>query len=109
MGPSEGAILTVWGGSLIIGVVVIAVVALLLGMIRKTATQILEGASQIWTHGKLVANNTIQIPLFLGSTNQVVSEITREAGAILAAVQAIEQHAKGCPGCPDCLLSSREF
>jgi len=105
MGITESAVLIVWVGSLVIGVVVIGVVAFLLTMIRKTADQILDGVSAIWTHGKLVANNTIQIPLFLGTTNRVVSQIKLEAVAILGATKAIEEHAKSCPGCPECVLS----
>jgi hypothetical protein len=102
---TESAVVIVWVGSLSIGVVVIGVVAFLLTMIRKTADKILEGVSGIWTHGKLVANNTIQIPLFLGTTNRVVSQIKLEAVAILGATKAIEEHAKSCPGCPNCVLT----
>jgi len=109
VGLSESAIITVWGVSLVIGVVVLAVVHTLLTMIRKTAGQILEGAGAIWTHGQLVANNTIQIPLFLGTTNRVVTQIKDEAVAILGATNAIEQHANGCPGCPECVLSTPLF
>jgi len=105
LGITESAVLIVWASSLVIGVVVIAVVAFLLTMIRKTADQILDGVSAIWTQGKLVANNTIQIPLFLGTTNRVVSQIKSEAVAILGATKAIEEHAKSCPGCPECVLS----
>ena len=49
MGITESAVLIVWAGSLVIGVVVIGVVAFLLTMIRKTADQILDGVSTIWT------------------------------------------------------------
>ena len=103
-GASEGAKVFVWWVSLGIGAVVLVVVAVLLTMIRRTALEILDGASQIWTQGKLVANNTIQIPLFLSTTNDVVEQIKSEAVAILGATNAIEQHATGCPGCPECVL-----
>ncbi|MFQ5651236.1 MAG: hypothetical protein ACE5IY_14960 [bacterium] len=103
-GASEGAQLIVWWASLGIGAVVLGVVAVLLTMIRRTAAQILDGASQIWTQGKLVANNTIQIPILLSTTNRVVEQIRTEAVEILGAANAIEQHAKGCPGCPECVL-----
>ncbi|MFQ5707578.1 MAG: hypothetical protein ACE5HO_09035 [bacterium] len=105
---SEGAKLTIWWASLGIGAVVLGVVALLLTMIRNTAVKILDGASQIWTQGKLVANNTIQIPIFLSTTNRVVEQIKTEAVEILGAARAIEQHAEGCPGCPECVLSAGE-
>ena len=104
MEVSQSAVEIIW---LVIGVVVIAVVAFLLKMISKTAEQILSGASAIWTHGKLVANNTIQIPLFLGTTNRVVNQIKSEAVAILGATKAISEHASQCSGCPDCVISSK--
>ncbi len=103
----NSTVVTIWWISLVIGGVVIGVVALLLGVIRRTARQILDGVAAIWTHGKLVANNTIQIPLFLGTTNQVFAQIYEEAGEILEAAKAIEQHARGCPGCPECVLSAK--
>ncbi len=101
---SQGAVLTVWWVSIIIALVVAVVVAVLLEMVRRTALQILDGASQIWTQGQLVANNTIQIPLFLKVTNQVVAQILTTAKEIVGAADAIEQHADGCPGCPQCVL-----
>jgi len=104
-GASESAKVFIWWISLGIGAVVLVVVAVLLNMIRRTALQILDGASQIWTQGKLVANNTIQIPLFLFTTNDVVEQIKSEAVEILGAANAIEQHATGCPGCPECVLA----
>jgi hypothetical protein len=102
---SNEAITTVWGGSLAIGVVVIIVVALLLRLIIKTALKIESAASEIWTQGKLVANNTIQIPLFLSTTNQVAGEILGNAQEIYKQAQVVESHIEGCPGCPACMLS----
>jgi hypothetical protein len=95
----------IWILSLVLAIVVTVVVTKLLQMIRGTAAQILDGASQIWTHGQLVANNTIQIPIFLKTTNRVAGEILATAGDIVSAANAIEQHAKGCPGCPACVLT----
>ncbi|MEK0750833.1 hypothetical protein OSH65_25800, partial [Mycobacterium ulcerans] len=66
----ENTVLIIWGVSLVIGLVVIGVVAFLLHQIRNTARQIETVAGDIWTEGKLVANNTIQIPLFLSVTNK---------------------------------------
>ena len=104
-GASESAKVFIWWISLGIGAVVLVVVAVLLSMVRRTALQILDGASQIWTQGKLVANNTIQIPLFLFTSNDVVEQIKSEAVEILGAASAIEQHATGCPACPECVLA----
>lgn len=101
---SNEALTRVWIISLGLGLVVTIVVALLLILIRNTARNISGGVAQIWTEGKLVANNTIQIPIYLTVTNQVVSKIYAAAVKIIDATAAIEQHAKGCPGCPACVL-----
>jgi hypothetical protein len=106
MEVSPNAVLIVWGGSLILGLVVIGVVAFLLHQIRNTAREIEEVVADIWIEGKLVANNTIQIPLFLTKTNRVVARIYGTAGQIVAGSRAIEQHADGCPGCPACVIKS---
>ena len=98
------AITIIWGISLIIGLVVIGVVAFLLSLIKNTAKEIDTAASQIWTQGKLTANNTIQIPLFLTTTNRVVGQIYKSAVNIIGGAAAIQQHAEGCPGCPGCIL-----
>ncbi len=101
---TESAALTVWGFSLGLGAVVLVVVAFLLSRIRHTAAEIETVAGHIWTQGKLVANHTIQIPLFLSTTNRVAGQILSGAVGIIGASEAIEQHAAGCPGCPACLL-----
>ena len=104
MDYSVEAITMVWGVSLIIGVVVIIVVAVLLHMIRNTARDIEGGASAIWTQGKLVANNTIHIPTLLGTTNAVADQILDNAVDVLNNAKEIVGHIDGCPGCPDCVL-----
>ena len=105
---SEEAITKVWIISLVLGLVVTIVVAILLIMIRNTARKILGGVQQIWTEGKLVANNTIQIPIYLTVTNQVVSNIYDTAVKIIGGAAAIEKHANGCPGCPACVLEHKK-
>lgn len=97
-----------WIISLVIGLVVIGVVALLLRMVTTTAKEIDKVAADIWTHGKLTANNTIHIPLFLTTTNSVVSTIYTSAVAIIHGSKAITQHIEGCPGCPACILQSNK-
>lgn len=94
---SEGAAYTVWWVSLGIGVVVILVVAVLLTLIVRTARQIDEAVSEIWTVGQRIANNTVHIPL-LHRTNQVVDGILDRAAGIDGAAAAIEEHALDCPG-----------
>lgn len=101
---STGIIL--WIISLIIGLVVIGVVAFLLHQIKNTAVKIDNMAADIWTHGKLTANNTIHIPLFLTKTNAVVTNILNTAVEIVGGSKAITQHIEGCPRCPACILKS---
>ena len=98
---------TIWIISLIIGLVVIGVVAFLLSSINNTAKEIDDAASKIWTQGKMVANNTIQIPLFLATTNKVVNQIYSTAVNIVGGAKAIQEHTEGCPGCPNCILSKK--
>jgi hypothetical protein len=95
-----------WIISLAIGLVVIGVVAFLLNLVKKTAVKIDDAAADIWTQGKLTANNTIHIPLFLTKTNQVADKILKAAVAIVGGSKAITQHIEGCPGCPHCILQS---
>ena len=105
---SEEALTRAWIISLVLGLVVTIVVAILLILIRNTASKILGGVHQIWTEGKLVANNTIQIPIYLTVTNQVVSKIYDTAVKIIGGAAAIEQHANSCPGCPACVLTHKK-
>ncbi len=93
-----------WIISLVIGLVVIGVVGFLLHRIMSTAKEIDVAASKIWTQGKLTANNTIQIPLFLSVTNKVVGTIYNHAVSILEGTGGLKSHAEGCPGCPHCVL-----
>lgn len=106
---SEEALTTAWVISLVLGLVVTIVVAILLILIRNTARKILGGVHMLWTEGKLVANNTIQIPIYLTVTNQVVSKIYDTAVKIVGGAAAIEQHASVCPGCPACVLEQNKL
>ncbi len=99
--------ITVWVISMVVLLVVTAVVAMLLERVRQTALSILGGAGQIWTNGKLVARDTVQIAVFLKTTNDVVVQIRDTAKQIVGATDAIEQHAEGCPGCPQCVLGGK--
>ncbi len=94
---SASAVYTVWWVSLALAVVVTIVVGILLSLILRQARQIEAGAKQIWTTGKLIANNTYLVAL-LGRTNQVVADILESAGGIAMATRRIEEHAKTCPG-----------
>ena len=93
---------TLWAVSLVIGVVVIVVAAVLLTLVLRTAGQIDAAARQVWTAGKLVARNTVHVA-DLKQTNQIAADVLEEAGGVLMAAQRIHIHARSCPGCPACL------
>ena len=101
---NEGTVYALWWVSLGVLLVVTGVVALLLTLILRTARSIDAVAADIWTNGKLVANNTVHIPLLL-ETNHYAGQILETAKKIVTGSEAIEQHAEGCPGCPWCALS----
>lgn len=94
----------IWVISLVIAVVVIFVVGFLLNLTDKTAKEINKTASSIWDQGKMTANNTIHIPLFLTTTNAVVKDILSTAVEIIGGVESIKHHTEGCPGCPSCIF-----
>ena len=93
----------VWWTSLALGLVVSLVVALLLWLIHRTAIAINGRVSCIWEVGQRVANNTVHIPA-LYKTNAIAGEILASALNINAGAAAIEAHANGCAGCPQCML-----
>ena len=99
----EQAAQFVWWVSLALGLVVSLVVSLLLWLIHRTATTINGVVARIWDVGQRVANNTVHIPA-LYKTNAVAGEILASALNINAGASAIESHANGCPGCPQCML-----
>ena len=101
---TEGAAVTVWAISLVLGLVVIVVVAFLLTLIVRTANQINDAVSEIWTVGQRVASNTVHIPM-LHQTNQAVDQILTQALAIDGVTAQLEAHASDCPGCPRCVLA----
>lgn len=98
----EGAIILMWAITLTLGLVVALVVTALLYWIHHEAKIIRDGVSEIWNVGQRTANNTIHIPL-LYSTNAVAARILGSAVRVIEGAAAIEQHAQGCPGCPQCL------
>ena len=99
----EQAAQFVWWVSLALGLVVSLVVTLLLWLIHRTATTINGVVARIWDVGQRVANNTVHIPA-LYKTNAVATDILASALNINAGASAIESHANGCPGCPQCML-----
>jgi hypothetical protein len=101
---SQDAIVTIWAVSLGIAVVVVLVVGFLLFKIYTTAKEINEVVVNIWTEGKLLANNTIHIPHFLAVTNRVTGNIVANTVQLLKGSIALKSHAEECPGCPDCIF-----
>jgi hypothetical protein len=93
----------IWGTSLALGLVVALVVTLLLWLIYRTAVGIDDVASDIWDTGQRVANNTVHIPI-LYCINHAAGSILGTAVQIIAGSDVIKTHAKGCPGCPQCML-----
>ncbi len=77
-----------WRASIGIGLVVIGAVALLLDTLARTVTRIEAGAAEIWRVGKLIANNTVHIPLLV-RTNQIAGEILPVADGIATATGRI--------------------
>lgn len=103
---SQDAIVTVWAVSLGIAAVVVFVVGFLLYKIYKTAKEVNEVVVNIWTEGKLLANNTIHIPNFLTVTNRVTGNIVANTVQLLKGSIALKSHAEECPGCPECVLDT---
>ncbi|MBA3417074.1 MAG: hypothetical protein H0U10_17780 [Chloroflexia bacterium] len=91
---SAGTIAAYWWVSLGIGLVVTVVVAILLAILTRTAERIEAGAAEIWRVGKLIANNTVHVPLLV-RTNQLAGGILAAAGGIAAATARIERAATG--------------
>lgn len=98
---------TIWVISLILGLIVTLVVAGLLWWLHREATRILAAVTGVWGAGQRVANNTVHIPL-LHRTESAAGGILAAANSILGAASAIETHAAGCPGCPQCMWPGRE-
>ena len=93
---SEHTVVRYWRISLGIGLVVIGAVALLLSTLAAIVTRIETGAAEIWRVGKLIANNTVHIPLLV-RTNQVVADILPAADGIARATGRIQHAVAGDP------------
>ncbi len=90
--PGRDVDLRYWRATLAVGAGVIGVVALLLTILARTAERIQHGVAEIWQVGKLIANNTVHVPLLI-RTNQIAGEILRAADGIGQAVERIQQAA----------------
>lgn len=92
-----------WGATLVVGLVVVVVVALLLAWIVSTARKIEAALIQIWIVGPKIANNTAHLDI-LRRINRVAGEILAGAGRVASGAERIHAHANGCPGCPHCVI-----
>ena len=97
LGASTQTVQLVWSVSLVLGVVVTVVVALLLHLIMLTTRRILSVAADIWADGQRVANNTVQIAM-LDRTNQLFAGILSEAGPLAEATRQIAQATRRAGG-----------
>lgn len=93
---SDSTIARYWGISLAVGAVVLGVVAFLLNTLARTAEQINGGAAEVWRVGKLIANNTVHVPLLI-RTNQMAGDILKASEGIAGATTRIRNAVAGKP------------
>ncbi len=74
--------------------VVIGAVAMLLSTLATIVARIETGAAEIWRVGKLIANNTVHVPLLV-RTNQIVADILPAADGIARATERIQRAVGG--------------
>lgn len=98
--------MALWWVSLLLGAVVIAVVAILLDRIWRTARAIEGVAARIWDGGTRIANNTVHVPDLVRSNGFADSLLTR-APDLLDHLGRIRDHAETCPGCPNCVVGGK--
>ena len=84
---------------------VTVIVAGLLYVLNGRARQIDLAVGRIWQAGQRVANNTVHVPQLFQIADGV-DAILETAGLIAGHADAIERHAKACPGCPQCIAQS---
>ena len=94
--------MTLWWIALALLLVVSVVVAALLYWLHTRAQEIERLVGGIWQAGQRVANNTIHTPQLYGIADGVEA-ILATASRLAAHARAIEDHAKTCPGCPQCI------
>lgn len=85
---------TLWTWSLLAGLVVILIVALLLLAIIFTARRIDRHAEEIWQAGKEIAGNTVSIWM-LNRTNQAARQILSTAQSIDASLKSLAKKLGG--------------
>lgn len=99
---SDTEIFTLWWISVAVMFVVCIVAAGLLQNILVIGRAIGDNVHEIWTSGKRVANNTVQLWL-LGRVNGLVGQIRQSAYRINDEAGSIANHATSCTHCPSCV------
>ena len=89
-------VIGLWWLTLGIAAVVILVVAALLLWIARAAERIDKHALEVWTAGKSIAANTVQI-WHLSTTNQVAGEILAGAQTIAGVASSIDDRLARLP------------
>ena len=95
-------IFTLWWIPVAVAFVVCIVAVGLLQNILVVARNIDANVHTIWTVGKQIANNTVELWL-LGKTVSLVKDIRVVAPQINDVAQRIANHASGCHHCPACV------
>ena len=83
-------VVELWWLTLGVGAVVVAVVAILLGLIITTAKQINQHAEGIWTVGKQIAGNTVAI-WTLEETNRELDRIREDVRAAAESTESMRR------------------
>ena len=85
--------MNLWVLALVLAAVVLVVVAALLHTIFKTTQRIHRHVADIWTGGKLIAGNTVNIAQ-LERTNFLAGALLESAGSIASAAERIGKATK---------------
>lgn len=91
-----------WVLTLVVGLVVVGVVALLLALIVRSARRIRDTLDQVWVAGPAIAGQTVHLDL-LRRINLVLPDVLEAGQRIATAADRIQEHAHGCAGCPRCV------
>ncbi|MHB1416271.1 MAG: hypothetical protein ACYC1C_13565 [Chloroflexota bacterium] len=90
----QGTVVRYWQVSLALGLLVIGAAGGLLLLLTRLTQSIYTAGGEVWTTGKLIANNTVHVPI-LGHINQVIDEINRVLGSSAQASERIRRAVEG--------------
>lgn len=98
---NDTEVYTLWWISIAVAFVVVIVATGLLVNIVVALRNIDTNVETIWTVGKRIANNTVQLWL-LDRVTAMVKEIREHAYRVNDVASAIARHAQECQHCPTC-------